>query len=139
MKSILSCIFTLSLLLGASEAITFYAYSDAACTTQLSAPQTYTLNVCKDISSGGMAGSMKVTVCNATHASVNTYMGSASCSGAPSSTMTEYVNTCFNDGQGAYGKVSCTDAIPPPTVKSSATSVVVSFAAVVLGIGALFI
>jgi hypothetical protein len=35
--------------------------------------------------------------------------------------------------------VSCTDAIPPPTVKSSATSVVVSFAAVVLGIGALFI
>lgn len=130
MKSVLPFLFTVSLLYGVANSITVDFYSNAGCTTKVST-STYTLNTCKDDSQGGFTMSFKPTVCNATHASLNIYTNTATCSGSPSSIITDLVNSCVSDQSGGYVKIACTDPASP-TIKSSASGLIISMGAFVL-------
>ena len=100
---------------------------------------TYKLNVCKDVSQGGFAASMKPTICNSTWASVNSYTGTGSCSGSPSSVQTGVPGSCINDG-GTYVKVTCDSGSPSsPTIKSGSSTISYALGTIIFMIGAMLI
>ena len=121
-----------------TSAITADIYSNAQCTGAPVMSMSYTLNVCKDVSQGGFAASMKPTVCNATWAAVNSYTGTATCSGSASSVQTGVPGTCINDGSGSYVKINCADPSPQP-IKSGVSEISLGLGALFVVIGALLI
>ena len=123
-----------------TSAITADIYGNAQCSGTPQMTMTYTLDVCKDVSQGGFAASMKPTICNATWASVSSYSGTATCSGSPSSVQTGVPGTCINDGSGSYVKVTCDSASPSsPTIKSGVSEISLGLGALFVVIGALLI
>ena len=81
---------------------------------------------------------MKPTVCNATWAAVNSYTGTATCSGSASSVQTGVPGTCINDGSGSYVKINCADPSPQP-IKSGVSEISLGLGALFVVIGALLI
>lgn len=122
MNHLFSFLLSLSLLYSTADAVTLFVYNDTACaSSNLVSSSYYELNVCRDISQGGVSGSMLPISCNSTHASASVYFGTSNCSGTPFSTNTDPVLTCFND-QGTYSKISCSNSSSPPPSPPPTTS-----------------
>ena len=138
MKYSLPTFLSLIFCVATTTAITADIYGNANCTGAPQMTMTYTLDVCKDVSQGGFAASMKPTVCNATWAAVNSYTGTASCSGSASSVQTGVPATCINDGSGSYVKIDCADPSPQP-IKSGVSEISLGLGALFVVIGALLI
>ena len=135
-----SLLISLVFYVATTSAITADIYGNAQCSGTPQMTMTYTLDVCKDVSQGGFAASMKPTICNATWASVSSYSGTATCSGSPSSVQTGVPGTCINDGSGSYVKVTCDSASPSsPTIKSGVSEISLGLGALFVVIGALLI
>ena len=123
MKYYVPLLLALTIFISSSQAITADVYGNANCTGAPLMSFTYTLNVCKDMTQQGFSVSINPTICNATFASISTWLGSSSCSGNPSTITTGVPGTCMNDGTGSYSKIVCNSASPSsPTIKSSAST-----------------
>jgi len=132
-----SLLISLVFYVATTSAITADIYSNAQCSGTPQMSMTYTLNICKDVSQGGFAASMKPTVCNATWAAVNSYIGTATCSGSASSVQTGVPGTCIND-EGSYVKINCADPSPQP-FKSGVSEISLGLGALFVVIGALLL
>jgi len=139
MKFSASLFLALALYVSTSSAITADIYSTSTCTGAPQMTMTYTLNVCKDVSQGGFSASMKPTVCNSTWAAVNSYTGTATCSGSASSVQTGVPGTCINDGSGSYVKITCDSGSPPTPIKSSASELAFGLGALILVVASVLV
>ena len=134
-----SLLISLVFYVATTSAINADIYSNAQCTGSPVMSMTYTLNVCKDVSQGGFSASMKPTICNATWAAVNSYTGTATCSGSASSVQTGVPGTCINDGSGSYVKIDCADSPTPQPIKSGVSEISLGLGSLFVIIGALLI
>ena len=135
-----SLLVSLVFYVATTSAITADIYGNANCTGSPQMSLTYTLDVCKDVSQGGFAASMKPTVCNSTWASVSSYTGTGTCSGSPSSVQTGVPGSCINDGSGSYVKVTCDSGSPSsPTIKSDSSTISYAVGTLIFLIGAMLI